>query len=104
MPDFLAVAKLDELPDGGLKRVVAHGQEICLSRIGQEVYAVSDVCTNARASLAAGYLDEYLVECPRHGCKFDVRTGEVKAFPAVKPVRTYQVRIIDGSIEIATHP
>jgi nitrite reductase/ring-hydroxylating ferredoxin subunit len=40
------------------------------------------------------------VECPRHGARFDLMTGEVKALPAVFPVNAYPVRVVDGQVEV----
>jgi glycine betaine catabolism B len=46
---------------------------------------------------ADGKLDGYEVECPWHGSKFDVRTGEVTNPPASEPEPTYEVKV-DGNI------
>ena len=93
--DFKPTAKLDEIPDRGIKQVVVHGELVGLYRVGDEVYAISDICTHEETYLSEGEFDtdDMEVECPLHGSRFDVRTGAVRILPATKPVATYPVKI-----------
>jgi nitrite reductase/ring-hydroxylating ferredoxin subunit len=50
--------------------------------------------------LGEGELEDCLVECPRHGARFDLATGEVKALPAVFPVNAYPVRVVNGEVQV----
>jgi Rieske Fe-S protein len=50
--------------------------------------------------LADGNLQGYEVECPWHQSKFDTRTGEVKAPPAIEPQATYEVTIFGEDIMV----
>jgi len=101
MTQRVAVAKLSELPMGAKKRVVVHGREICLYHLSDGIYATDDVCTHERASLAAGELvRDSIIECPRHGSRFDIRTGENRSLPAVIPLQTYPLTITDDIISL----
>jgi 3-phenylpropionate/trans-cinnamate dioxygenase ferredoxin subunit len=93
--DFKSVAKLEDIPDCGVKQVVVHGEIVGLYRVGDTVYAISDICTHEETHLSEGEFDcdEFEVECPLHGSRFDVRNGAVRILPATKPVATYPVRI-----------
>ena len=95
MAEFETVAKLDELPDGGNKQVVVKGELIGLYRIGDRVYAISDICTHEEAYLTEGEFEpeECEVECPLHGSRFNIETGEVRILPATRLVVTYEVKI-----------
>jgi 3-phenylpropionate/trans-cinnamate dioxygenase ferredoxin subunit len=95
MADFDPVAKLGDLDDGEMKQVVVKGDLVGLYRVGDSVFAVHDVCTHEEAYLSEGDFDpeELEVECPLHGSRFNVETGEVRILPATRPVATYQVRI-----------
>ncbi|HEX2240650.1 MAG TPA: Rieske 2Fe-2S domain-containing protein [Actinomycetota bacterium] len=95
MAEFETVARIDEIPDGGMKQVVAHGEPIGLYRVGPDVYAVNDYCTHEQTFLTDGEFEaeELEVECPLHGSRFNVATGEVRILPATKPVATYEVRL-----------
>jgi 3-phenylpropionate/trans-cinnamate dioxygenase ferredoxin subunit len=95
MADYQTVAKLDEIPDGGMKQVVAHGDVVGLYRVGETVYAINDYCTHEETFLTDGEFepDELEVECPLHGSRFDVSDGSVRILPATKPAATYPVKV-----------
>ena len=95
MTEFSVVAKLDEIPDGGMKKVVAGGVLVGLYRTGEDVYAIGDVCTHEEAYLTDGEFDpdELEVECPLHGSRFNVETGAVRILPATRPEAAYEVKI-----------
>ena len=99
MVDFQPVAKVGEVPDCGAKPVVAHGEPVALFRVGDEVFAISDVCTHEETELHSGDFDceDLEIECPLHGSKFNVQTGEVRILPATRPVATFDVKI-DGDL------
>ena len=92
---FEPVAKIDEIPDGGMRQVIAHGEPIGLYRRGTEIYAISDYCTHEETFLTEGEFEPELleVECHLHGSRFNVATGDVRILPAIKPVPTYEVKI-----------
>lgn len=92
---FQPVAKKSDVPSGQVRVVNAGGRSIALANVDGEFYAIDNVCTHDGGPLGAGQLFGSEVECPRHGARFDVLTGAVRALPAVRPVRTYPVRV-DG--------
>ena len=55
---------------------------IAMFRVGDDVYAIGDVCSHAEASLAEGEVFDGSVECPRHGSEFDLKTGFPTSLPA----------------------
>jgi 3-phenylpropionate/trans-cinnamate dioxygenase ferredoxin subunit len=87
------VASRAELEPGRVTYVEAEGRPLAICPVGANVYAIDDVCTHDGGSLDQGYLDGNLVECPRHGARFDVITGRAVTLPAVRPVRTYPVTV-----------
>ena len=95
MASFKAVARLDEIPDGGTKQVVVEGDIVGLFRAGDEIYAIGDVCTHEQAYLTEGEWEpeELEVECPLHGSTFNVVDGSVRILPATQPEPVYEVRI-----------
>ncbi|MUL64563.1 Rieske (2Fe-2S) protein [Mycobacterium sp. CBMA 234] len=95
-----AVAALADLDAGNpLRRVEIDGVPICLARLASgEVFAISDLCSHEDIELSDGDLDGDDVECPAHGSRFNVRTGEVSGLPAEEPVATYAVTVEDGQI------
>ena len=93
--DFQTVAKLDDIADGGMLQVIAHGEPVGLYRVGLDVYAINDYCTHEQTFLTDGDFEaeDLEVECPLHGSRFNVVTGDVRILPATKPVATYEVKI-----------
>jgi 3-phenylpropionate/trans-cinnamate dioxygenase ferredoxin subunit len=95
MASFETVARLEEIPDSGMVQVVVRGDVVGLYRVGERVFALNDVCTHEEAYLSEGEFDpdDLEVECPLHGSRFNVETGDVRILPATRPVATYEVRV-----------
>jgi 3-phenylpropionate/trans-cinnamate dioxygenase ferredoxin component len=95
------VAQAVDLDAAALKRVEVNGIPICLARLADgQVFAISDTCSHEEVELSDGEIDGDDVECPAHGSRFNVRTGEVSGLPAEEPVETYPVTIEDGQIYV----
>lgn len=95
---FAKVASVNDIEDGQMLEVQAADEEICLVRIGNEYYAISNICTHFYALLSGGclYPDRREVQCPLHDSRFNLATGEPTGPPATKPVKTYAVKV-EGS-------
>ena len=89
-----------DLSPGQKKRIVANNHPLMVVNVDGEFFVTDDTCTHAQASLTAGCLKGYEIECPRHGARFDIRTGAVKAFPAAIPLKKYPVIIKDNEVLI----
>jgi 3-phenylpropionate/trans-cinnamate dioxygenase ferredoxin component len=95
------VASTADLPKESLMRVEVDDEPICLVHAeDDEFYAIGDTCTHENYSLSEGDLWDMSVECPRHGSRFDVRTGKVTGLPAVIPAKTYPVTVTNGEIYV----
>jgi 3-phenylpropionate/trans-cinnamate dioxygenase ferredoxin component len=97
MSDFVAVAKLSELLDPGKMLVEVGERLVVLIRAAGHCYALDDICTHDGGPLSEGPLDPAAgtIACPRHGAKFDVKTGAAVSMPATKPTRSHEVKV-DG--------
>ena len=93
-------AQAADIEPGEAIAVTLAGREYALFRVRDEFFATDNRCTHAAAPLADGYLDGDIIECPLHQGLFNVRTGAALCSPALRPVRTYGVRVIAGQIEI----
>ncbi len=100
MVEFVTVARTSDVAPGSVQVVTLKGHRIALCNAEGEFYAISDVCTHDMGPLDQGELEDHEIECPRHGARFDVRTGEVLALPAVLPIKTYPVRVVDGEVQV----
>ena len=98
MSDFVAVAKRSDIPDPG-SRLVELGQRlIVVFHVGGEFYALDDVCTHDGGPLGEGDLDNHAVICPRHGARFDIRSGKALSMPATQPTASHEVRVAGEDI------
>ncbi len=99
------VGAFDELADGTATRVDVEGVAVAIVRIGDEVYAIGDVCTHANVSLSSGavWCDQLELECPKHASAFSLVTGIPATLPATQPAVVYDVSVTDGRV-IVTAP
>jgi len=94
--DFVKVSDSNDIQPSHMKEIKLENESICIVNIEGKYYAIGNICTHEGGPLADGTLAGYEVECPWHGSKFDVRTGEVKNPPASEPELVYQVKV-DGT-------
>ncbi len=99
MPEIVEVCPVSELPPGAKRLVEWQDLEIGVFNCEGTLYAIEDRCSHDDGPLAEGDLDQAActVECPRHGSKFDLRTGRPITLPAYEPVDTFPV-IIDADM------
>ena len=96
---WTAVCRYHDLqPERGAAALLGGVQVALFRTFDGTVYAIDDTCTHEDCSLSEGELSHHLVECPCHGSRFDVRTGEVLNLPAVIPVGTYRVAVTGDQV------
>ena len=95
------VAEASTIAEGEVRTFSVGSERLAIARTDGALYAVQDRCSHDDGPLGEGCLDGYGVRCPRHGARFDVRTGAVLAAPAVVGIGTFPVRELNGRIEVA---
>lgn len=100
MGEFVTVAKKGDIPEGKVEVREVDGVRIALCNVHGTFYAIDDVCTHDGGPLDQGELEGKLIECPRHGAKFDVTDGRAVVLPAVRPVRTYEVQVEGDDVRV----
>jgi metal-sulfur cluster biosynthetic enzyme/nitrite reductase/ring-hydroxylating ferredoxin subunit len=98
MHEFQRVIDAGEVPDPGKTLVEVEGEMVALFHVGGQFYALDDVCTHDGGPLADGELRDHKIACPRHGAKFDIRTGAALTMPAVRPTRAHEVKVEAGGV------
>ena len=93
MSDWVKIAKKSELPPGAKKLVDVGGRPVALFNVHGLFFAIDDICTHDGGPLAEGELRGNEIECPRHGARFNVETGEALSMPAFEPVATHAVKV-----------
>ena len=97
---LVRVAKRAEVPLNQCRVFSVDGRSIALANVNGEFFAVDNLCTHDNGPLGEGRIDRYTIECPRHGARFDVRTGAVRALPAVRPIKTYGVSLDGDEVQV----
>src|ERR1700710_2914202 len=98
---FVPVMTLAEIPQGSMQARVLDGREIVICHTREGLFALDNICTHAHARMCEGRLRATRLVCPLHGASFDIRAGRVLGPPAVIPLATHQVRVVDGAIEVS---
>ncbi|MBZ0279699.1 MAG: non-heme iron oxygenase ferredoxin subunit [Anaerolineae bacterium] len=98
--EFITVATTSEIPLGERIVVEIGRRWIAIFNVDGQYYAIEDRCTHDDGPLAEGELHDCIIECPRHGATFDIRTGKVLSAPALVDVPAFTVRVNNDEIQI----
>jgi 3-phenylpropionate/trans-cinnamate dioxygenase ferredoxin subunit len=95
--DWVGTGPLEALKDGALRPVFPKGLPVLLIRRGAEVFALENRCAHMGCPLAAGRLDGWLLQCPCHDWRFDIRDGRFAAAPELA-VKIYPAEVRGGEV------
>lgn len=97
---YIQITSVQEIPDGERLFFEIDGLPIVIYSLNGQYFATGDECSHDGGPIGDGEIDGNEIVCPRHGAKFDVRTGKVTGMPAVTDIPSFPVRVLDGKIEI----
>jgi nitrite reductase/ring-hydroxylating ferredoxin subunit len=100
MAEWVEVGSAGEIADGELNSYTAGERQLAIANVDGTLHAFDDTCTHQGCSLAEGELEETIVECPCHGSRFDITTGEAVRGPATDPVDIFEVREAEGALQV----
>ncbi len=98
--EYIEIAPTDQIPDGERLFVELGGKSIVLFNLAGKLFAIGDVCSHDNGPVGDGEIEENEIICPRHGARFDIRTGKANSLPAIVDIPAYPVRVVDGMVEI----
>jgi 3-phenylpropionate/trans-cinnamate dioxygenase ferredoxin component len=93
MSEFERVAAVSEIQPGGRLSILVDDIPSLLVRIGDDFFAIEDVCSHDGQPLTNGPVENCAITCPRHGARFDLRTGRPLCMPAIEPIAVFEVQI-----------
>ena len=97
---FFPVCAVEDIPQGERLFLEVGETPVGILNVEGEFYAIADVCTHDDGPLGDGDVEDHQIVCPRHGARFDIRSGKALTLPAVIDIPAYPVRITDGQIEV----
>ena len=100
----MTTLNFDSLVAGQPVRVDVDGKPVCVTRVGDEVFAVSNICTHSYAELDEGEVKGFTIECWLHGADFDLRTGAALTLPATEALETFIVQRSGNELTISQNP
>jgi 3-phenylpropionate/trans-cinnamate dioxygenase ferredoxin subunit len=96
----VGIARQDELGNGERLYVQIDERAIVVFNIAGQYFAIADVCSHDEGPLGDGEIEGMEIICPRHGARFDIRSGQVLSLPAIVDIPAYPVRVQDGEIQV----
>ena len=94
MSNFQKATELSNLKEGEVTGVKVGDEQIALYRLGDEVFATTDICTHAECEISENYYVEgEEVECTCHRSRFKIKTGENTVPPAAEPLKVFKVKV-----------
>jgi nitrite reductase (NADH) small subunit len=97
---FVTVARVEDVPPGTVAHVRAGDEDIAVANVDNQFFATQGHCLHLQGPLGRGKMEGAVLTCPWHGWQYDVRTG-LNEFDHAIELRTYEVRVEDGEIQIA---
>jgi 3-phenylpropionate/trans-cinnamate dioxygenase ferredoxin subunit len=100
MSAWVDVGRVEEISTGKPVHREVDGTAIAVFKLGQDFYAIEDICTHDGGQLTGGCVESDEVVCPRHGARFSIRTGAALSAPAYEPTTVFPVRIENGMVQV----
>ncbi len=99
MADFQTVGQIDDFTQGLGKMVTVAGRHIAVFRLGDEFFALDNMCLHRGGPLCEGPIENNVVTCPWHGWSYEIKTGTLVQDPRVG-VSKHDVRIDGDQVSV----
>jgi 3-phenylpropionate/trans-cinnamate dioxygenase ferredoxin component len=103
-PEFIRAVEAGAVPDETAVAVELAGRSLLICRSEGDYFAIENKCSHADSPLECGRIRRGWIACPAHGARFDLETGAPVGSPAIVPIRTFPLRVVEGFVEVAVEP
>jgi 3-phenylpropionate/trans-cinnamate dioxygenase ferredoxin component len=100
MTDWIDLGSLSELESTSRLEGDVDGYRVRVASVNGSLYAFEDRCTHDDSPFDDAPIEDCEIICPRHGARFSLRSGEALSPPAYEPLRIFQVREVDGRVQV----
>jgi 3-phenylpropionate/trans-cinnamate dioxygenase ferredoxin subunit len=100
MTTWQTVGTLGDIPPERVAVFRIGDHDVAVCNVNGQLYAIDDLCTHDGGSLDQGELEGDEIECPRHGARFNVTTGEAIQLPAFEPVEIHEVCLEGDTVQV----
>jgi 3-phenylpropionate/trans-cinnamate dioxygenase ferredoxin subunit len=98
--EYIDITPASDVPEGDRIFIEVEGKSIVIFNLAGRFFAIGDICTHDNGPVGDGEIEGDEIICPRHGGRFDIRTGKATSLPPVVDIPSYPVRIVDEMIQI----
>ena len=98
--EFVPVASVYEIAEGDRLFIEVDEAAIVVINVAGRLFAIADLCSHDDGPLGDGELDGDKIICPRHGARFDIRSGKALSLPAIVDIPAYPTRVVDNRVEV----
>jgi 3-phenylpropionate/trans-cinnamate dioxygenase ferredoxin subunit len=98
--EWVEAAKENDILESKIFAVELEEEDIVITKLDGKIYAFQDRCTHDAFKLSEGEIKDGKIKCPRHGSRFDIKTGKALEMPAVLPVEHYKVKVENGIVYV----
>jgi 3-phenylpropionate/trans-cinnamate dioxygenase ferredoxin subunit len=102
---WVKAVKVEEIAENDVAKWDFENVSYAIFRLGHhEFYVTANICTHEHALLSEGFLENGVIECPRHSGRFDIKTGEPLGAPVCDAIRTFPVKVSGDTVLILLDP
>lgn len=98
--DWMDAVRANEIENNSCVLFDLDDEDIAIYNLDGDYYAIEDRCTHDGGDLASGWIENGCAVCPRHGARFDIKSGQVMAPPAYEDVHSFPTRVDNGIVQI----
>ena len=99
MAQWVAACAADDIDPEDVMPFEHEGNDYALYRSPDGTFHATDGhCTHEKTLLCDGLVLGAVIECPKHGGRFDYASGQALGVPVLVDIRTYPVKVTDGTL------